>query len=69
MLDSEHESFFSDASESNDDSFFSDGGSSCDDEMVKMNSPKKLELPKIISPSPEMTKKRMELPKSSRSNK
>ena len=63
MLDSEHESFFSDASESNDDSFFSDGGSSCDDEMVKMNSPKKLELPKVISPSPEMTKKRMELPK------
>ena len=63
MLDSENESFFSDASESNDDSFFSDGGSSCDDEMVKMNSPKKLERPEVILPSPEMTKKMMELPK------
>ena len=61
MLDSELESFFSDASESNDDSFFSDGGSSCDEEMRKNNPPKKLEFPKVSPPSPEMPKKKMEL--------
>ena len=34
MLDSDGQSIFSDASDSNDENFLSDGGSSCDDEII-----------------------------------